>query len=200
MKLGSLEVVTGPMFSRKTEELIWRLEQVRLGGGEVLLFKPAIDDRYAQEAVVTHDGREFKAHLLQPGLESLEALREAAGVEDLHHSSVVAFDEGNFFSGRLPELCEELVNMGKRVIVAGLDLTYAGKPFEPMPELMARADNVEKRHAICTMCGGTATRTQRLIDSKPAPLDDPVVRIGGTEAYAPRCRDCYAKERGWSEQ
>ncbi|MGQ9477990.1 MAG: thymidine kinase [Candidatus Bipolaricaulia bacterium] len=196
MPWGSLEVITGPMFSRKTEELLWRLEQVRLAGRKALLFKPVIDTRYAKDAVVTHDGREVKAYLLQPGEESLAKLEEIAGAEALHEAAVVAFDEGNFFSERLPALCEELVALGKRVIVAGLDLTYAGKPFGPMPTLLALADKVEKRTAICTRCGGFATRTQRLIDGKPAPLDDPVIKVGGAESYAPRCRQCYAEERG----
>jgi thymidine kinase len=195
VRAGSLEVISGPMFSRKTEELIWRLEQVRLGGGKALLFKPAIDNRYSKRAVVTHDGKEFKAHLLQPGAESLSTLQEIVGVEALRDCAVVAFDEGNFFSERLPALCEELVALGKRVIVAGLDVTYAGRPFEPMPTLLALADKVEKRYAICTRCGGFATRTQRLIDGRPAPLEGPVIKVGGAEAYAPRCRQCYAEER-----
>jgi thymidine kinase len=191
--VGRLEVITGCMFSGKTEELIRRLERVRIARGKILLFKPTIDNRYSDTAVVTHYGREFPAHLLPPGEETLETLLEIAGEEALAESTVVAFDEGNFFSDRFPELCEELVEMGKRVIVAGLDLTFAGEPFGPMPTLMALADQVDKLHAVCVKCGAPATRSQRLIDGRPAPPDDAVIKIGGQEVYEARCRNCYEK-------
>jgi len=190
---GRLEVITGCMFSGKTEELIRRLERVRIARGKILLFKPTIDNRYSDTAVVTHYGREFPAHLLPPGEETLEKLLEIAGEEALAESTVIAFDEGNFFSDRFPELCEELVEMGKRVIVAGLDLTFAGEPFGPMPTLMALADQVDKLHAVCVKCGAPATRSQRLIDGRPAPPDDAVIKIGGQEVYEARCRNCYEK-------
>ena len=191
--VGRLEVITGCMFSGKTEELIRRLERVRIARGKILLFKPTIDNRYSETAVVTHYGREFPAHLLPPGEETLEKLLEIAGEEALAESTVIAFDEGNFFSDRFPELCEELVEMGKRVIVAGLDLTFAGEPFGPMPTLMALADQVDKLHAVCVKCGAPATRSQRLIDGRPAPPDDAVIKIGGQEVYEARCRNCYEK-------
>lgn len=191
--VGRLEVITGCMFSGKTEELIRRLERVRIARGKILLFKPTIDNRYSETAVVTHYGREFPAHLLPPGEEALEKLLEIAGEEALAESTVIAFDEGNFFSDRFPELCEELVEMGKRVIVAGLDLTFAGEPFGPMPTLMALADQVDKLHAVCVKCGAPATRSQRLIDGRPAPPDDAVIKIGGQEVYEARCRNCYEK-------
>ena len=193
-RMGRLEVITGCMFSGKTEELIRRLERVRIARGSILLFKPTIDDRYSQQAIVTHYGREFEAHLLKAGSESLTALIEIAGDEALRRSAVVAFDEGNFFSEQLPGLCEELVEMGKRVIVAGLDLTFAGTPFGSMPTLMALADQVDKLHAVCIKCGGIATRSQRLIDGKPAPVNDPVIKVGGLGTYEARCRDCYSKD------
>ena len=188
---GQLEVITGCMFSGKTEELIRRLERVRIARGKILLFKPTIDNRYSTNAVVTHYGREFPAHLLSPGEETLDKLIEIVGKQALAESTVVAFDEGNFFSDKFPDLCETLVGMGKRVIVAGLDLTFAGKPFGPMPTLMALADQVDKLHAVCVKCGKPATRSQRLIDGKPAPADDAVIKIGGSEVYEARCRDCY---------
>lgn len=193
-KQGRLEVITGGMFSGKTEELIRRLERVRIAGKQLLLFKPTIDDRYSEQSVVTHYGREFEAHTLEPDRETIAALEAAVGKERLDAASVVAFDEGNFFSGALPALCESLVASGKRVIVAGLDLTFAAAPFGPMPTLMALADEVIKLHAVCVCCGGVATRSQRLIDGKPAPTDGPVIQIGGLECYEARCRDCY--ERG----
>ncbi len=192
--MGRLEVITGCMFSGKTEELIRRLERVRIAHGQILLFKPTIDDRYSRNAIVTHYGREFEAHLLPPGSESIETLTEIIGEEGLHAGEVVAFDEGNFFSEKLPSLCEALVAMGKRVIVAGLDLTFAAEPFSPMPTLMALADQVDKLHAVCVKCGKNATRSQRLIDGNPAPVNDPVIKVGGIGSYEARCRDCYERK------
>ena len=192
-KVGRLEVITGCMFSGKTEELIRRLERVRIARGNVLLFKPTIDARYSERAVVTHYGREFESHLLASGAETPERLEEMVGVETLRDAAVVAFDEGNFFSGRLPQLCERLVQLKKRVIVAGLDLTFSAKPFGPMPILMALADQVDKLQAVCVQCGGVATRSQRLIDGKPAPASDPIIKVGGIGTYEARCRACYEK-------
>ena len=191
---GKLEVITGCMFSGKTEELIRRLERVRIARKQIVLFKPTIDNRYSERAVVTHYGREFAAHLLPPGEELLSSLESIVGAETIETATVVAFDEGNFFSDKLPTLCEHLVARGKRVIVAGLDLTFAGEPFGPMPALMALADDVDKLHAVCVKCGGEATRSQRLIDGKPAPASDTIIKVGGTEFYEARCRSCY--ERG----
>lgn len=191
---GRLEVITGCMFSGKTEELIRRLERVRIARKEIVLFKPTIDNRYSKRAVVTHYGREFAAHPLASGDESLSALEGIVGADAIESATVVAFDEGNFFSDNLPALCEDLVARGKRVIVAGLDLTFAGDPFGPMPALMALADDVAKLHAVCVKCGGEATRSQRLIDGRPAPASDTVIKVGGTEFYEARCRSCY--ERG----
>ena len=183
-----LEIITGCMFSGKTEELIRRLERVRIAGRAFLLFKPTIDDRYATRAIVTHYGREFEAIPLAPGEERLGALIDTVGRDRLDAASVVAFDEGNFFSDRLTSLCEALVGMGKRVIVAGLDLTFAGEPFGPMGVLMSLADRVDKLHAVCVKCGGVATRSQRLIDGEPAPVDGPVIQVGGVGSYEARCR------------
>lgn len=188
-----LEVITGCMFSGKTEELIRRLERVRIAGRSVLLFKPTIDDRYGQTAVVTHYGREFAANLLPPGEESVERLIQEVGRDPLSGAAVVAFDEGNFFSDRLIDLCQALVEMGKRVIVAGLDLTFAEEPFGPMGSLMSVADRVDKLHAVCVRCGGVATRSQRLMDGHPAPTDGPVIQVGGVGSYEARCRNCYVK-------
>jgi thymidine kinase len=190
-KAGSVEVITGCMFSGKTEELIRRLERVRIAQQGVLLFKPTIDDRYSRRAVVTHYGREFQALPLEPGQETLARVVEVAGREALQGCAVVAFDEGNFFSARLPSLCEGLAALGRRVIVAGLDLTFAGEPFGPMPVLMALADRVDKLSAVCVVCGAPATRSQRLIDGAPAPADDPVIKVGGKGTYEARCRSCY---------
>ncbi|MCX6092187.1 MAG: thymidine kinase [Candidatus Bipolaricaulota bacterium] len=188
-----LEVITGCMFSGKTEELIRRLERVRIARGEILLFKPTIDDRYSTTSVMTHYGREFAAHLLAPGEETMAALERAVGPDAIERATVVAFDEGNFFSELLPSLCEDLVARGKRVIVAGLDLTFAGEPFGPMPTLLALADRVDKLEAVCVKCGGAATRSQRLVDGRPASANGPVIQVGGLGSYEARCRACYER-------
>jgi len=190
---GQLEVITGCMFSGKTEELIRRLERVRIARGEILLFKPTIDDRYSTTSVMTHYGREFAAHRLAPGCETLVELERLVGKDTLVRAAVVAFDEGNFFSAQLPTLCEELVEQGKRVIVAGLDLTFAGEPFGPMPTLLALADKVDKLEAVCVKCGRPATRSQRLVDGKPASVSDPVIQVGGLGSYEARCRSCHER-------
>lgn len=190
---GHLEVITGCMFSGKTEELIRRLERVRIAKGEILLFKPTIDDRYSTTSVMTHYGREFAAHRLAPGDETPAELERLVGREALARATAVAFDEGNFFSALLPELCEELVEQGKRVIVAGLDLTFAGEPFGPMPTLLALADKVDKLEAVCVKCGRPATRSQRLVDGRPASVSGPVIQVGGLGSYEARCRSCYER-------
>jgi len=186
-----LEVITGCMFSGKTEELIRRLVRVQIAKGTILLMKPTIDDRYAEKAVMTHYGRAFEAHQLEPGCETIEGLITSVGEEALAEASVIAFDEGNFFSEKLPGLCQDLVARGKRVIVAGLDLTFAEEPFGAMPTLMALADRVDKLQAVCVRCGAPATRSQRLIDGYAAPTDGPVIVVGGAETYEARCRSCY---------
>ena len=188
-----LEVITGCMFSGKTEELIRRLERVRIARGEILLFKPTIDNRYSTTSVMTHYGREFAAHLLAPGEETMAALERAVGPDAIERATVVAFDEGNFFSELLPSLCEDLVARGKRVIVAGLDLTFAGEPFGPMPTLLALADRVDKLEAVCVKCGGAATRSQRLVAGRPASANGPVIQVGGLGSYEARCRACYER-------
>ncbi len=179
------------MFSGKSEELIRRIDRANIAGQNTLIFKPHFDDRYSKDAVVTHYGREFEATLLKVEKENLYSLREAVGEKTLMEADLVAFDEGNFFSEELISLARKLVEGDKRVIVAGLDLTFAGDPFHPMPELMARADRLNKLHAVCTKCGSEATRTQRLIDGKPAPADDEVIKVGGLGDYEARCRDCW---------
>ncbi len=201
---GWLEVITGCMFSGKTAELIRRIERVTIARGpdSVIVFKPIIDTRYTQDAVVTHYGREFPALLLgNNGQETLPNIITLAGGEEAFEKvSVIAFDEGNFFSQLFIGLCEQLVDLGKRVIVSGLDLTFAGDPFGPMPELMAIADEVTKLHAVCVRCGGVATRTQRLINGEPAGPDSPLIIVGDnretqeegyTVKYEARCRQCH---------
>ena len=181
---GWLEVIAGPMFSGKSEELIRRVKRVLIAGQKVRVFKPKLDDRYHASDVVSHDGERVRA---EPVAGSSEMQSRLQG-EDVQ---VVAVDEAQFFDDGLPELLEELAANGVRVIVAGLDMDFRGEPFGVMPTLMARAEFVEKLSAVCVRCGRAATRTQRLVDGKPARYDEPVILVGAAEAYEPRCRACH---------
>ncbi|MBE3589753.1 MAG: thymidine kinase, partial [Firmicutes bacterium] len=184
--VGHLEVITGSMFSGKTEELIRRTRRALIARRRVLIVKPAIDDRYAAEAVFSHDGRRVDA--VPVPVEEPERIFVAAnecGAE------VVSIDEAQFFTQGLVAAVRRLVDSGRRVIVSGLDLDFARRPFGCMPELMAMADEVTKLKAICVRCGEPAMFTQRLIDGRPAAEDDPLVVIGGAEAYEARCRRCH---------
>lgn len=185
---GKLEVITGCMFAGKTEELLRRVERARIAKKRVLLFKPALDTRYSAKEVVTHYGRALPCFRLPTRL-TLEELERRMG-EDLGKADVVAFDEAHFFGPEFPKVCEALVGHGKRVIVAGLDLNFRGEPFGPMPELLALADEVLKLQAVCVVCGKPATRSQRLIDGKPA-REGPEILVGGLESYEARCRNCF---------
>lgn len=187
---GNLEIITGCMFSGKTEELARRLHRLLYAHQAYILIKPTIDDR-CETFVATHHDLKLFAYLLAPGNETLAELVKIVGEDRLEKADVVAFDEGQFFSDKLAELCEELVTMGKRVIVDGLDLDFCGQPFGPMPALFALADRVDKLQAICTKCGKPATRSQRLVNGELARLDSPLIEIGGEEAYEARCRNCW---------
>lgn len=174
---GSIEVITGSMFSGKTEELIRRLKRALLARQRVQAFKPRIDDRYDARRIVTHEAVSIEAVAVATS-ESLEA----RVVED---TDVVAIDEAQFFDRDIVDVCERLANRGIRVIAAGLDQDYLGRPFHPMPELLAIAEEVTKVRAVCTVCGGTASRSQRLI------AESTTVLVGGSEAYEARCRACF---------
>lgn len=176
------------MFSGKTEELLRRVERARIARKTVLLFKPLLDSRYSPEEVVAHHGRSLPCFRVSAN-PSREELRATVGWE-ADTADVIAFDEGNFFGARFPSLCEELVAAGSRVIVAGLDQNFRAQPFGPMPVLLALADEVLKLNAVCVHCGQPATRTQRLVDGKPA-TGGPEVLVGGMETYEARCRACY---------
>ncbi len=184
---GWIEVVAGPMFSGKSEELIRRVTRAMIARQPVQVFKPAIDDRYEAVAVASHAGRTLRA----------EAVADVAALRERLNSStrVVAIDEAQFFDAGLVPMALELADVGRRVIVAGLDLDFRAAPFGPMPELLAHAEVVEKLTAICG-CGKAATRTQRLIASSPAHEDDPVILVGAAESYEPRCRACHVVLRG----
>ena len=182
-KRGSIELICGSMFSGKTEELIRRLRRALIARQNVQVFKPIIDDRYHTERVTSHNGLDFEALPVASADDIQGALAE--------DTTVVAIDEVQFFNDDLIAMCEHLADAGMRVICAGLDTDFRGVPFGPIPDLMARAEQVDKLHAICVVCGEEANRTQRLIDGLPASYDDPVVLVGAAEVYEARCRHCH---------
>ncbi len=180
---GWIEVICGSMFSGKTEELLRRLRRAVIARQKVQLFKPAIDTRYGTTTVASHDGTQWEGVVIQNAEEILNQVAP--------DTQVVGIDEVQFFDDAIVDVCDTLALQGKRVIVAGLDLDFRGEPFGPMPALMAKAESVHKLHAICMVCGGEASRTQRLINGRPAYYEDPIILIGAQEAYEARCRGCH---------
>ncbi len=180
---GWIEVVCGSMFSGKTEELIRLLRRAQIARQKVQVFKPAIDQRYHKEAIASHNGLQENALPMRDSQELLQNLDPEA--------DVIAIDEVQFFDMGIVDVCNTLAHQGKRVICAGLDVDFRGEPFGPMPALMAIAEQVHKLQAICVVCGGPASRSQRLLNGKPAYYDDPVVLVGASEVYEARCRGCH---------
>jgi thymidine kinase len=177
---GSIEVITGSMFCGKTDELIRRLRRATIARQKVQVFKPAIDYRYAVRKVTSHAGNDFEAFPIEQAGEVLAHLDA--------DTTVVAIDEAQFFDHQVIDVAQQLADAGIRVIVAGLDTDFRGEPFGPIPVLMAKAEQVDKLQAICMVCGEPASRTQRIINGKPARYDEPVVIIGAAEMYEARCR------------
>jgi thymidine kinase len=177
---GWIEVVCGSMFSGKTEELIRRLKRAQYARQRVEIFKPAVDVRYSEEEVVSHDSRAIRS---TPVESSGVILLMATDVD------VVAIDEAQFFDEGLVDVCRQLADSGVRVIVAGLDMDYLGKPFGPMPALMATAEYVTKVHAICVRCGAPANHSHRTATG------DGLVLLGETDSYEPLCRHCFNEAR-----
>ena len=173
---GRIEVVCGSMFSGKTEELIRRLRRAQFAKQRVEIFKPAIDIRYSEEDVVSHD----QNHIRSTPIDSSASILLLSSDID-----VVGIDEAQFLDNGLPDVCNELANRGIRVIIAGLDMDYKGVPFGPMPALCAIADDVTKVHAICVKCGSLAYVSHRTV------ADDRRVLLGETQEYEPLCRECY---------
>ncbi len=174
---GWIEVISGPMFSGKSEELIRRVTRYHLARIPTQTFKPALDTRYAVGEVVSHSRLSTAAEPVRDSRELLESVAD--------RTVVVGIDEGQFFDMGLVEVAELLAGAGKKVIIAGLDLDYLGRPFEPIPSLMLRAEYVTKNLAVCHRCGGPGLFTQRVVDS------DELVVLGATDTYEARCRRCY---------
>lgn len=186
-KHGSIEVICGSMFAGKTEELIRRIKRLEYAKKNILVFKPKIDDRYSDEEVVSHSNFRTKSIPIEKSMEILNYIDK--------DTDAVAIDEVQFFDAKVVHVAEHLADKGIRVICGGLDRDFRGEPFGVMPKLLAIAESVTKLTAICQVCGAPATRTQRLIDGKPASYYDPIILIGATENYEPRCRKCHKVKR-----
>ncbi len=174
---GSIEVIVGSMFSGKSEELIRRLRRAQIARQKVQIFKPAIDARYSDTHIVSHSAMKIESVAVTTARDIAAALEP--------DTEVIGIDEGQFFDQELVAVVNELANQGKRVVIAGLDMDYLGRPFEPMPLLMAIAEDVTKARAVCMQCGSPATYTQRLIASRER------VVVGAADAYEARCRACF---------
>jgi thymidine kinase len=176
VRRGSIEVICGSMFSGKTEELIRRLKRVRIANQQVAIFKPKIDVRYAEEKIVSHDTNSIVSTPIASSKEILELAGDA---------EVIGIDEAQFFDADIADICDLLAFKGIRVIVAGLDMDFLGKPFGPMPYILSKADYVTKLHAICQRCGSIANYSYRKV------ANEEQVMLGATDSYEPRCRKCY---------
>jgi len=181
---GWIEVISGVMFSGKSEELLRRVRRALIAKRSVQVFKSHLDDRYGSVfTVISHDGQRTDALPVTNSVHIAEAV--------LPDTAVVAIDEAQFLDMGVVRVANALADRGVRVIVAGTDMDFRGEPFGPIPQLLAVAEKVDKLHAICVRCGDLATRNQRLIDGRPAPAEGPTIQIGGSESYEARCRRCH---------
>lgn len=181
---GWIEVISGVMFSGKSEELLRRVRRALIARRRIQVFKSHLDYRYgSQFTVVSHDGDQADALPVSTSVQIAEAV--------LPDTQVVAIDEAQFLDMGIVRVANALANRGIRVIIAGTDMDFRGEPFGPMPQLLAIAEKVDKLHAICVRCGDLATRNQRLIGGRPAPSEGPTIQVGGSETYEARCRRCH---------
>ena len=180
---GWIEVISGCMFAGKTEELIRRINVLSYAKKNIIVFKPKIDNRYSDSEIVSHSGAKVPCLVVEKAQDILKKIEA--------DTEVVAIDEVQFFDKDIVEGCEYLADKGIRVMVAGLDKDFRGESFGVMPELLTRAEFVTKLTAVCAKCGAPATRTQRLVNGKPAGFEDPIVMVGADESYEPRCRHCH---------
>lgn len=180
---GYLEVISGCMFAGKTEELIRRIKVLEFAKKKILVFKPAIDNRYSNTKVVSHSGSSVESIVVSCAKNILDYVNDDV--------DVIAIDEVQFFDRDVIGVCDKLARAGKRVMAAGLDTDFRAEPFGVMPELITTAEFVTKLTAVCTVCGAPATRTQRLVNQKPASYLDPIILVGAQESYEARCRHCH---------
>lgn len=183
LEIGSIEMITGPMFAGKSEELLRRINRLKYAKKKFLVFKPTIDDRYSETEVVSHNKRSQKAIAITKGEEIYNYFKD-----DI---DAVCIDEVQFFDEGIIKVIDDLANRGVRVICAGLDCDFKGDPFKISAIILAKAEYITKLTAICCVCGREATMTQRLIDGKPVSRKDPVVLVGASESYEARCRHCH---------
>ncbi len=177
---GWIELICGSMFSGKSEELIKRVSRAQFAKQNIAIFKPSLDNRYAEEAVVSHNGRSVMAKPIERSTEIFNYIDQSI--------DMIAIDEVQFFDEQIITVTQQLANSGYRVVLAGLDQDFRGEPFGPMPALLSLAESVTKLQAVCAVCGSPSSRTQRLIDGKPASYDEPIILVGASESYEPRCR------------
>jgi thymidine kinase len=190
---GWIEVITGVMFSGKSEELIRRVRRAVIAKKQVQVFKSHLDARYAGlYSVTTHDGRTVEAEPIDASEQVARGVRRG--------TEVVAVDEAQFLDEGIVAVAGSLADGGVRVILAGTDVDFRGLPFGPMPPLMCAAEVIDKLHAICVVCGGPASRNQRLVDGRPAPWDSPTIMVGGRESYEARCRHCHRVPKADEDQ
>ena len=182
MSMGSLEVITGSMFSGKSEELIRRLRRAKYAKQKIVVFSPSIDNRYGEKGIYSHGKESLEAYSVNSVNQMEEIMTENIDAQ------VIGIDEVQFLGEEVVEFCKKYVEYGKRIIVAGLDLSFRAEPYHPVPELMSISDRVDKLNAICTVCGKPAYASQRLINGEPAYYDDPLVMVGASENYEARCR------------
>ena len=180
---GWIEVISGCMFAGKTEELIRRINVLSYAKKNIIVFKPKIDNRYSDSEIVSHSGAKVPCLVVEKAQDILKKIEA--------DTEVVAIDEVQFFDKDIVEVCEYLADKGIRVMVAGLDKDFRGESFGVMPEFLTRAEFVTKLTAVCAKCGAPATRTQRLVNGKPAGFEDPIVMVGADESFEPRCRHCH---------
>ena len=186
-KRGVIEVICGPMFAGKSEEIIRRIRRIEYARKKVICFKPGIDNRYSEDEICSHNKTKKKSFVISKSSDIKQYIDK-----DVY---AVVIDEVQFLDEAIVDVIEELADSGIRVIVGGLDMDFRGEPFSIMPQLLARAESVTKLTAICVKCGEEATRTQRVLNGVPAFYDDPIVIVGASENYEPRCRKCHEVPR-----
>ncbi len=183
-KNGSIEMIVGPMYAGKSEELIRRVNRAKIASLKTLSFKPAIDNRYSNDNITSHNGKQLECIPVNNASEILQYIED-------ENFDVLAIDEVQFLGEEVVDICQRVADMGKRVICSGLDMDFRGEPFQVVPNLMAVAEYVTKLTAVCVKCKMPATRTQRIVNGKPARYDDPIIMVGAKESYEARCRSCH---------
>lgn len=184
IKKGAIEVICGNMYSEKSSTLIRKLKRLQYSKKTIEVFKPKMDNRYSEDKITTHEGIEFAAK----SVENSKDIKNFLLAKMEKYPDVVAIDEIQFFDEGIIQVVEDLADMGIYVIVAGLDQDFRGEPFRIVADLLARAEYITKLSSVCVVCGESASKSQRLVDGKPASLSDPTILVGGVESYEPRCR------------